>query len=82
MRQVLGKTPANTDLLELREIVAAFFGVAPQSASVKRLVAQQVWYNPQSKLSEAALDESRIGVSGPRLKRLADRATVSRPMAH
>lgn len=68
---VLGKTPTKADVLELREIVAAFFGVAPQTASVKRLVEQQVWYNPQSKATESDLSKSRQVVLA-RIKTIAD----------
>ena len=70
VRQVLGKTPTKADVLELREITAAFFGVAPQIASVKRLAQQQVWYNPQSKLRESEL-------SGPRRAVLARLTTIA-----
>jgi hypothetical protein len=68
---VLGKTPAKADLLELREIVAAYFGVPPQTVSVNRLVEQQVWYNPQSKVSESQLSEPRRAVLA-RLTKIAD----------
>ena len=75
VRQVLGKTPTKADVLELREIVAAFFGIAPQNAAVKRLAEQQVWYKPESKLRESELSESQRAV----LARLASIAKIRRP---
>jgi len=71
VRRVLGKAPTKTDVLDLREITAAFFGVAPQTASVKRLVEQQIWYNPQSKVTESELSEPRWAVLA-RLKTIAN----------
>jgi hypothetical protein len=71
LRQVLGKTPAKADVLELREITAAFFGVAPQDGAAKRLARQQVWYNPQSKLRESELSGPRRAVLA-RLTAIAD----------
>lgn len=62
MRQVLGKTPTKGDVLDLREILAAFYGIAPQTASVKRLVEQQIWFDPRSKASEATLSVPRRAV--------------------
>jgi len=70
VRRVLGKTPKKADVLELREIVAAFFGVVPQTASVKRLAEQQVWYNPKSRVSESEL-------SGPQRAVLARLTTIA-----
>jgi hypothetical protein len=81
VRRVLGKTPTKVDMLELREIVAAFFGVAPQTASVKRLAEQQVWYDPQSKVNESELSEPRRAVLA-RLKTIAnDQKNLSRRVA-
>ena len=62
VRQMLGKTPTKGDVRELREILAAFYGIAPRTASVKRFVEQQVWFNPQSKGSESVLSEPRRAV--------------------
>jgi hypothetical protein len=58
-------------VLELCEIAAAFFGVVPQTASVKRLAEQQIWYNPQSKVSESELSEPQRAVLA-RLKTIAN----------
>jgi hypothetical protein len=55
----------------LREIVAAFFGVAPQTASVKRFAEQQVWYNAESKVRESDLTKPRQDVLA-RFKEIAD----------
>ena len=71
VRRVLGKTPTKADVLELREIVAAFLGVAPQTASVKRFTEQQIWWNPQSKVSESELSEPKRAILA-RIKRIAE----------
>ena len=76
VRRVLGKAPTKGEVLELREMVAAFFGVAPKTASVRRLVEQQVWYEPQSKLGESELSQSRKAVL-ERLRAIADRQNGS-----
>jgi hypothetical protein len=71
VRLVLGKAPAKADILELREVLAAFFGVAPSTGSVRRIVEKEVWYNPKSKLSESRLSETQRAILS-RLSRLAD----------
>ncbi len=71
VRLVLGKAPPKFDILELREVLAAFFGVPPQSDSVRRIVEKEVWYNPKSKLSESQLSEAQRAVLS-RLSRVAD----------
>jgi hypothetical protein len=71
VRRVLGKTPRKGDLLELREIAAAFYGVPPQAATAKRFAEQQIWYNPQSKSTEPELSEPRRAVLA-RLKAMAE----------
>ena len=70
-RQVLGNNPTMADVLELREIMAAFFGIAPHTALVKRFVEQQIWYKRQSKLNEPQLTEPRRAILG-RLTNLAN----------
>ncbi len=47
VRHVLGPKPSKADLAELREIAAAFYGIAPKSASAKKFVEQQIWYHPK-----------------------------------
>ena len=76
VRLVLGKAPAKADILELREVLAAFFGVAPSTGSVRRIVEKEVWYNPKSKLSESRLSETQRAILS-RLSRLADTQTRS-----
>lgn len=71
VRCVLGNTRNKADVLELREITAAFFGVPPQTAAVQRLAEQQVWYNPQSTVREAELSESQRAILA-RLLAIAD----------
>lgn len=69
---VLGKNPPQTNILELREILAAFFGVAPHTTVVKDLAAQQVWYDAQRNVNETDLSGPRRAVLA-RLDALADK---------
>jgi hypothetical protein len=79
VKRVLGKTRTAADVLELREIVAAFFGIAPHTASVKRLVQQQIWYNAQSGMGESELSEKQRAVLA-RLETIANgRRSASPP---
>jgi hypothetical protein len=55
VRHVLGSTPRREDLEELREIAAAFYGIAPRSPSAAKFVEQQVWYHPKKGLRESEL---------------------------
>ncbi len=71
VRLVLGKAPAKADILELREVLAVFFGVAPQTGPVRRIVEKEVWYNPKSKLSESQLSEAQRAILS-RLSKLAE----------
>ncbi len=71
VRLVLGKSPAKGDILELREVLAAFFGVPSQSDAVRRIVEKEVWYNAKSKLSESQLSEAQRAVLS-RLSQIAD----------
>ncbi|MBN1589877.1 MAG: hypothetical protein JW888_10215, partial [Pirellulales bacterium] len=81
VRSILGKKPTKVDVLELRETVGAFYGIIPQTASVRRFVEQQIWYHPQKKLRESDLGKSRRAVL-TRLKQIADRAaSASSPSA-
>ena len=66
VRHVLGRKPAKADLKEMREIAAAYYGIAPQSESAKEFVARQVWYHPKEGLQEGKLDAGQQAV----LKRL------------
>jgi hypothetical protein len=71
VRQVLGKEPAKADILELREVLAAFFGVPPQTGPVRRIVEKEVWYSAKSKLTESQLSETQRAILS-RLSRIAD----------
>jgi hypothetical protein len=62
VRRVLGNDPNKADLSELREIVAAFYGIAPQSTSATRFAEQQVWYHPKNGLRESELKEEQQAV--------------------
>ncbi len=62
VRLVLGAKPAKADLLELREITAAFYGIAPQSESAKKFAVQQIWYHPKSGLRESELSDNQQAV--------------------
>jgi hypothetical protein len=66
VRHVLGKNPAKPDLEEMREIVAAFYGIIPQSKSAKEFAERQIWYHPQKGLQEMWLPANKRAV----LKRL------------
>jgi hypothetical protein len=59
LQHVLGPKPSKSDLAELREIMAAFYGIVPQSASAKKFVGQQIWYHPKKGLQEAELNEEQ-----------------------
>jgi hypothetical protein len=62
VRLVLGDKPARADLMELREIAAAFYGVAPHTESAKRFVKQQIWYDANSGLRESQLNQKRQAI--------------------
>jgi hypothetical protein len=62
VRLILGSKPSKADLAELREIVAAFYGIAPKSASAKQFVEQQIWYHPKDGLREAKLNAEQRAV--------------------
>ena len=66
VRLVLGAKPKKTDVSELREIAAAFYGVAPQTESARKFAEQQIWYHPKKGLHDSELSETRQAV----LKRL------------
>jgi hypothetical protein len=55
VRHVLGRRPTKADLKEMREIAAAYYGIAPQSDSAKEFVERQIWYHPKEGLQEAGL---------------------------
>jgi hypothetical protein len=60
VRQLMGTHPQEAEVLELAEIVAAFFGIAPKTDSVKEFVERQVWYHPRKGLRRSGLtDEQR-----------------------
>ena len=59
---ILGKKPSKADLAELREIAAAFYGIAPKSDSAQKFVKQQAWYHPKDGLQEAKLNEEQRAV--------------------
>ena len=46
----------------MRELVAAFYGIAPHSASAKTFVEQQVWYHAKKGLRESDLKEEQQAV--------------------
>ncbi len=62
VRHVLGRKPNKTDVAELREIAAAFYGLAPKSASAKKFVEQQIWYHPKDGLRETGLSEEQRAI--------------------
>jgi hypothetical protein len=58
-RLVLGAKPKNTEVMELREIAAAFYGIAPRTESPKKFVEKQIWYHPKKGLRDSELSEKR-----------------------
>ena len=64
VKQMLGKTPTKAEVLELREILATFFGIAPKTVAVKRFVEQQIWFNPQSKGNRGHIERAAAGRLG------------------
>ena len=56
------RKPTKADLLELREIAAAFYGIAPKSNSAKRFVKQQIWYHANKGLRESKLTEKQQAI--------------------
>jgi hypothetical protein len=59
VRQLLGEHPPEAEVLELSEIVAAFYGIAPQTVAVKEFVERQVWYHPKQGLKRSELSEEQ-----------------------
>ena len=53
---VLGDKPGAEDLRDLREILLASWGIAPEHEAIRRFVAAQVWYKPKSGLTVDKLD--------------------------
>jgi hypothetical protein len=62
VQRILGKKPRKDDVLELREIAAAFYGIPPHTPSVKRFVEQQIWFDPKRKIAESEATESQRSV--------------------
>jgi hypothetical protein len=62
VRDVLGNKPTKANLAEMRDIAAAFYGIAPRSESAKKFVEQQVWYHPKKDMQEAKLDAEQKAV--------------------
>ena len=59
---VLGAKPKKTNVLELREIAAAFYGIAPNTESAKKFAEQQIWYHPKKWIRDSELSEKRQAV--------------------
>lgn len=60
VRQLMGTHPQEAEVLELSEIVGAFYGMAPKTDLVKKFVKRQVWYHPKDGLRRSELtDEQR-----------------------
>ena len=55
VRIYAGDEPTKTIVQEMREVVAAFYGIAPHTKSVKEFVERQVWYHPKKDLQESKL---------------------------
>jgi hypothetical protein len=72
VKHVLGSKPSKSNLAELREIMAGFYGVTPQSTFAKGFLEQQNWYHPKKRLEESKLPENQAAV----LQRLDEIARV------
>ena len=59
MRQLMGEHPKTAEVLELSEIVAAFYGIPPKTNTVKTFVERQVWYHPKINLQRSELTEQQ-----------------------
>lgn len=59
VRQLMGAHPEAAEVLELSEIVAAFYGIAPQTDAVKTFVERQVWYHPRCSVQRSGLTEEQ-----------------------
>ena len=70
VRELLGPHPSRAEVLELLEIVEAFYGRPPKTESVRRFVEGQVWYHPRRSWSLADVPYLQRGVI-PRLKWIA-----------
>ena len=53
VRQMLGKTPTKGDVRELREILAAFYGIAPRTALVNDLSSSRCGSTRKAKEARA-----------------------------
>lgn len=66
VHQLIGKSLSAEEVGELSEIVAAYYGITPESDSVRAFVERQVWYHPRRCLRRSDLSE----VQRATLKRL------------
>jgi len=73
VQHVLNKKPGKADLKEMREIVAAYYGIAPQTDSAKEFVQRQIWYHPEKGLRESGLSAEQKAVLA-RLDAIAESA--------
>ncbi len=64
------------EVMELSEIVGAFYGIAPKTDSVKRFVERQVWYHPEDGLQRSQLTEGQREAL-TRLEAIAEKLRVS-----
>jgi len=69
----MGSHPKEAEVLELSEIVAAFFGVVPETESVKEFVERQVWYHPKKDLRPSGLTDDQREIIN-RLEKIAKEA--------
>ena len=62
VKGLLGNEPKKEDLQDLREIVAAYYGVTPKTQRVVDFVKNQRWYHPAAKPEDVRLSEEQKAV--------------------
>ncbi len=64
IKWVLGEKPKQEDLNDLREIYLAWWGIAPQSKTVREFVSNQHWYSPKDGMTmEKLTAEQKVVIS-------------------
>jgi hypothetical protein len=62
VKGLLGQEPKKEDLQDLREIVAAYYGLTPKTQRIVDFVKNQVWYHPAAKPEDVKLSEEQKAV--------------------
>ncbi len=78
IRTALGQEPKQSVVLELRELLAAFFGVPPKSETVKDFASTQVWFTPDRAIKESELTAEQKAIL-TRLEEIANNLPADDP---